>query len=136
MEIIIQRESSLDPNEFKDVLIRSTLGERRPIENMNRIRLMCEQANLIVSARHNGRLIGIARSISDFTFATYLSDLAVDEAYQKQGIGKKLIAFTQAEAPEATLILLAAPKAISYYPKIGMEQYEYCFLLKPNESLQ
>lgn len=87
--ITYQVENDLDPVEFRDVLIRSTLGERRPIEDAERISLMCKNANLIVTARGaDGKLLGVSRALTDFVYCTYLSDLAVDVAYQKQGIGK------------------------------------------------
>lgn len=90
---------------------------------------MLEHGNLIVTARENGKLIGIARSLTDFVYCTYLSDLAVDEKYQKMGIGKELIKQTKLLTPNAKLILLSAPKAINYYPKIGMTRHEQCFVL-------
>lgn len=127
-DIIFQVEEKLSPEEFKSVLIRSTLGERRPIEDNERLEQMCKHANIIVTARKDGQLIGIARSLTDFGFCTYLSDLAVDVAYQKMGIGKKMIEKTQAVAAQTTIILLAAPAARAYYPKIGMTQFEYCFI--------
>lgn len=119
-EIIYTVEKELDPNEFIDVLKRSTLGERRPVKDLNRIKQMCDNTNLIITARMDDKLIGIARSVTDFAYCTYLSDLAVDENYQKKGIGKKLIEETKKQTPLATLILLSAPAAVDYYPKIGM----------------
>lgn len=127
--IIYTRENVLDVEEFKSVLIRSTLGERRPVDNHERLTKMVGNANLIITARENDLLIGVARSLTDFAFCTYLSDLAVDVKYQKGGIGKELIRRTKLEAPDAKLILLAAPAARGYYPKIGMTQFEYCFML-------
>lgn len=97
---------------------------------------MCENANLIVTARLNGKLIGIARSITDFSYCTYLSDLAVDTEYQKKGIGKKLIEETKKKAPQANLILLSAPAAVDYYPKIGMKKHNYCFILNDIKELK
>lgn len=129
MNIIYTVENYLDPSEFIDVLNRSTLGERRPIDDYVRIKDMCEYANLIVSARLDGKLIGIARPITDFSYCTYLSDLAVDKEYQKKGIGKKLIEQTKKQSPQATLILLSAPAAFDYYPKIGMTKHNHCFIL-------
>jgi GNAT superfamily N-acetyltransferase len=129
MEINYQQENDLDPIAFRDVLIRSTLGERRPIDDMARIEKMCRNADVIITARHEGKLVGVSRSISDFAFCTYLSDLAVDEAYQHQGIGKRMIEETKKRTPDGKLILLAAPAAREYYPKIGMTQFEYCFLI-------
>ena len=128
--IIYKVESSLDPNEFIEVLIQSTLAERRPVDDFARIKEMCENANLIVTARDNRKLIGVARSITDFAYCTYLSDLAVDKSYQKKGIGKRLIEETKKAAPKAVLILLSAPAAVDYYPKIGMTKHDYCFILR------
>jgi len=134
--IIYKVETSLDPSEFIDVLKRSRLGERRPVDDLNRISEMCKNANLIVTARMDGKLIGVARTITDFVYCTYLSDLAVDKEYQKKGIGKKLIEETKKQAPQATLILLSAPAAVDYYPKIGMKRHEHCFILKDLKELK
>jgi GNAT superfamily N-acetyltransferase len=136
MKIIYTVESSLDPIEFIDVLKRSTLGERRPIDDLERIKKMCANANLIITARFDGKLIGIARSITDFAYCTYLSDLAVDKEYQHKGIGKKLIEETKNQTPQATLILLSAPAAIEYYPKIGMKKHNHCFILNDIKELR
>jgi ribosomal protein S18 acetylase RimI-like enzyme len=131
-----QIEEKLTVEEFRDVLVRSTLGERRPIDAPERLEKMLEHGNLIVTARENGKLIGIARSLTDFLFCTYLSDLAVDEAYQKMGIGTELIRQTKLATPQAILILLSAPKAVTYYPKIGMTQFEQCYILRDVDDLK
>jgi GNAT superfamily N-acetyltransferase len=130
MEIIYKIEKKLDPDEFLTLLVESTLSERRPIGDRTRIERMCKYANLILTARHQGKLVGIARCLTDFAFCTYLSDLAVSESYQKMGIGKELIRRVKEAVPEANLILLAAPKAMDYYPGIGMTQHEGAFILK------
>jgi len=135
-EVVIQKELSLDPSEFINVLNRSTLGERRPVDDFKRITEMCKNANLIVAARLDGKLIGVARSITDFTYCTYLSDLAVDKDYQKSGIGKRLIEETKKQTPQAKLILLSAPAAIDYYPKIGMKRHNHCFILDDISELK
>jgi predicted N-acetyltransferase YhbS len=124
------RETGLDPDEFIKVLNDSTLGERRPVDNRERIIRMCKNANLIITARDNGKLVGIARSLTDFAYCTYLSDLAVSEAYQKKGIGRELVRRVREAVPEASLILLAAPKAVDYYPKIGMIRHEAAYILR------
>lgn len=129
-------ENNLDVEEFKSVLIRSTLGERRPVDNHERMTKMVANANLIITARSNGLLIGVARSLTDFAFCTYMSDLAVDAGYQKSGVGRELIRRTKLEAPQAKLILLAAPAAREYYPKIGMPNFEYCFILDDVNQLK
>ena len=131
-----QIENDLLVEEFRSVLIRSTLGERRPIDEAERLEAMLENANLIVTARDGNKLVGVARSLTDFQYCTYLSDLAVDQDYQRQGIGKELIRHTKLETSKAKLILLAAPAAIPYYPKIGMTQYEYCYYLNEVEDLK
>lgn len=130
-----KKEENISIEEFKEVLINSTLGKRRPIHELERLSKMIEFGNLIITARHNNKLIGIARSLTDFAFCTYLSDIAVDEKYQKKGIGKELIRRTKLETPMAKLILLAAPEAIPYYPKIGMRQYEFCYYLNDIQDL-
>ncbi len=129
-------ENELSLEEFRTVLVSSTLGQRRPVNEPERLRKMLEYGNLIITARDNGRLIGVSRSLTDYAFCTYLSDLAVDEAYQKQGIGKELIRQTKLAAPAAKLILLAAPAAISYYPKIGMKQFQHCYYIDDINDLK
>ena len=130
-EIIYASEPSLDPTEFIDVLRRSTLAERRPINDIATIRGMLEKADLVVTARNSsGLLVGISRAITDYHYCTYLSDLAVDESYQGLGIGRELISRTHSAAGMKTmLILLAAPKARSYYPHIGMQPHDSCWFI-------
>lgn len=114
----------------------STLGERRPVDDRERMRLMLANANLVVTAWDGERLVGIARSLSDFSYATYLSDLAVRVSHQNQGIGRELIRRTQAAGGQATVILLSAPKAIAYYPRIGMTAHPSAWTLAPMEMLR
>jgi len=127
--ICYQIVPGLAVEEFRNVLIRCTLGERRPVDDPARLKNMVAHANLIVTARDAGKLVGVSRALSDFAYCTYLSDLAVDIDYQRQGIGKELIRQTKLAAPEAKLILLSAPAAVDYYPKIGMQRHEHCFYL-------
>ncbi|WP_428303963.1 GNAT family N-acetyltransferase [Lacipirellula sp.] len=130
-EIAYQLEPQLTADEFVDVLRRSTLAERRPVEHPELIARMLEHADLIVTARNAaGRLVGVSRALTDYGYATYLSDLAVDEAYQRQGIGRELIRRThEAAGLETALILLAAPKARDYYPHIGMDRHDSCWII-------
>jgi len=128
MNIAYAVEPELAAEEFRAVLIASTLGERRPVDDLARLRTMLRGADVIVTARALGRLVGIARAITDFAYCCYLADLAVDAAFQRRGIGKRLIGETHAAAGEATmLLLLAAPAAEGYYPKIGMRHYPSCW---------
>lgn len=125
-----QIEPQLGADEFIDVLVRSTLAERRPVDDRPTIETMLRKADVILTAREAGRLIGISRAISDFAFCTYLSDLAVDEAYQGRGIGRELIRRTHLEAGLNTaLILLSAPKAQTYYPHIGMTKHDSAWII-------
>jgi GNAT superfamily N-acetyltransferase len=132
VDVTYQRESGeqVGTEAFVDLLLRSTLAERRPVDQPETIARMLAEADIIVTARLGGKLIGIARSLSDFAFCTYLSDLAVDQAHQRQGIGKELIERTHAIAGLCTtLILLAAPKAREYYPHIGMAAHDSCWII-------
>jgi predicted N-acetyltransferase YhbS len=125
-----QLEPALMPEEFIDVLVRSTLAERRPVHDLETIRDMLHNANVIFTARQDGLLVGVSRAITDFAFCTYLSDLAVDQKQQRQGIGRELIRRThEAAGLHTQLILLAAPKAQTYYPHIGMTKHESCWVI-------
>jgi GNAT superfamily N-acetyltransferase len=135
MDVSYQLEPDLLPNEFVDLLHRSTLAERRPVDEPDTIRGMLEHADVIVTARIDGKLVGVSRAISDLSYCTYLSDLAVDGAFQRQGIGRELIRRThEAAGLQTTLILLAAPKAESYYPHIGMAQHHSCWIISRRSS--
>ncbi len=134
--ITYQVEPDLGKEEFTAVLASSTLGERRPIDDPERIAAMLRYAGLILTARDNGKLIGVARSLTDFSYCTYLSDLAVDKAYQRKGVGKELIRRTKNETPAAKLILLSAPQATTYYPRIGMTRFEQCYVLDDAADLK
>ena len=128
MSIAYSLEPDLSAEEFRAVLVASTLGERRPVNDLERLGRMIRQADLLVTARDGDRLVGVSRAITDFSYCCYLSDLAVDVAYQRRGIGKRLIAETQRGAgEEAMLILIAAPYAEEYYPKLGMQQRPSCW---------
>jgi GNAT superfamily N-acetyltransferase len=119
-ELIFSTEDAPAVEEFVDVLRRSTLGERRPLHDAACMEAMVQHANLWATCRLDGRLIGVARSLTDFSYCCYLADLAVDQAFARRGIGKRLIEETRARlGPQAKIILLAAPKAVDYYPHIG-----------------
>lgn len=117
--------------QFIDLLLRSTLAARRPLDNAARVQRMLDHANLTVTAWDGGKLVGVARSLTDFSFCCYLSDLAVDESHQRSGIGRELIRRTREVAgPECSLILLSAPAAMEYYPRVGFERVENAFAVK------
>ena len=117
-------------DQFIELLRASALGERRPLEDRECMAGMANNANLTITAWAGERLVGIARSVTDFHYCCYLSDLAVDEAYQRQGIGKQLLRETQQQLkPGCKLILLSAPAAVDYYPHIGFERHPQAWLL-------
>src|SRR5215467_1534536 len=130
MQIVYGLEPELSAQAFRDILMASTLAERRPANDLERLERMLRQADIILTARDGRRLVGVSRAITDFAYCCYLSDLAVDAAYQHKGIGKRLIAETRARAGEAaTLILLAAPAAETYYAKVGMSHAASCWTI-------
>lgn len=128
--IVYAMEADLNADEFVDVLVRSTLSERRPVGDRDRIVRMLRNADLVLTARATeGRLIGVSRAITDYSYCTYLSDLAVDVAYQRRGIGRELIRRThEAAGLETSLVLLSAPNAETYYPHVGMLQHKSCWV--------
>ena len=131
MDVAYSLEPDLAVDEFIDVLVRSTLSERRPVDRPDVIRAMLDHADLVVTARIDEHLVGVSRAITDYSYCTYLSDLAVDQAVQGQGIGRELIRRThEAAGLNTSLILLAAPKAATYYPHIGMQRHESCWFIR------
>jgi predicted N-acetyltransferase YhbS len=136
LSIRYEHSRSIDQAEFVDLLKRSTLAERRPVDDPTCVKAMLEHANLLCTAWDGGKLVGVARSVTDFEYCCYLSDLAVDEAYQKQGIGRELIRLTQSRlGSKAKIILLAAPKAEAYYPRIGFDAHRSAWLLSATKKL-
>lgn len=122
--------------EFVDLLQRSTLAERRPVDDLNCIKAMLDHADLLCTAWDADKLVGVARSVTDFEYCCYLSDLAVDQAYQHQGIGRELIRLTRSRlGRKALLILLAAPKAVTYYPRLGFEAHPSAWILPATKNL-
>ena len=134
-------EPDLSADAFIGILESSGLAERRPVAHRDRIEAMLRHADIIVTARdperdpnRGGRLVGVSRAIADFGFCCYLSDLAVERDYQRRGIGRALIERTwDAAGRHTTLILLSAPAAVGYYPRIGMTKHDACFIY-PRQS--
>jgi len=117
------------PGEIIDLYKNS--GLKRPVENAARIKKMYDHSNVVITAWDENQLVGVARSLSDFSYCCYLSDLAVRKEYQKSGIGIELIKRTQeAISPQAMLLLLSAPGAMDYYPKVGFEKVTNGFIIK------
>jgi GNAT superfamily N-acetyltransferase len=134
MQVAYALEPQLGAAEYISVLNRTTLGARRPVDDPARIARMIAEADVVLTARVDGRLIGVSRALTDYSFATYLSDLAVDEQYQGHGIGRELIGRTHEACGKSTmLVLIAAPQAESYYPHIGMQQHHSCWCVPREE---
>jgi GNAT superfamily N-acetyltransferase len=112
----------------------STLGERRPVDDRRIMTDMLRHANLVVTAWDGDLLVGLARTLSDFSYVGYLADLAVRLSHQRRGIGVELIRKTRERmGPRSLLVLLAAPKAVEYYPKIGFARHDSAWTLRANE---
>ncbi|MBA2481370.1 MAG: GNAT family N-acetyltransferase [Planctomycetes bacterium] len=128
--------NDLDLDAVIDLYRASTLGERRPVDDRERMGRMLAQANLVVTAWDEELIVGIARSLSDFSYTTYLSDLAVRASHQRGGIGRELIRRTrQAAGVDTALVLLSAPAAVEYYPRIGFNQHQSAWWLRAGESI-
>ncbi len=131
MNIEYRDNASLSAEEAIDLFRRSTLGERRPVGRPDIFEGMLKNASLVITSWDGSRLVGIARTLTDFSYVAYLADLAVDAEYQKRGIGKRLIEETRRRlAPECMIVLLAAPKANDYYARLGFEHNPRAWMLR------
>ena len=135
MSINYQVNPEISVHDLIDILHKSTLGLRRPLADLEAMESMLAHANYYIGAYENGNLVGLARAMTDFVYTTYLADLAVDEKYQHRGIGKQLIKILKINIPKAKLILLAAPAAEAYYPKIGMQNHPHCYFIDDVEEI-
>lgn len=122
--IRFQYGNDLDLDQVIELYNASTLGERRPVDDRQVMSDMLRHANLVVTAWDGNLLVGIARTLTDFGYVGYLSDLAVRVSHQRKGIGIQLVQKTREKmGPKSMLVLLAAPKAVEYYPKIGFTRH-------------
>lgn len=129
-QITYSIERTITVEQFRELLVASTLGERRPVEDTERLDTMLSNATILVTAWDGELLVGVSRCLCDFAFANYCSDLAVRESHQKLGIGRELLK-RSLEAGGCKLILLAAPKAVTYYPRIGLARHPSAWTLDP-----
>lgn len=135
--ISYRRDGILDLDGMIDLYRASTLGERRPIDDRAAMADMLRHANLVITAWEGDQAVGIARTLTDFSYVAYLADLAVRESHQRHGIGKELIRITQeALGPSALLVLLSAPKAVDYYPHIGFTHHPQAWMLKGGDRIR
>ena len=120
----------ISSTQFIEILYNSTLGERRPVDDIKTIQEMLDNTDIIITATINDKIIRIARTVTDFNYCCYLSDLAVHKDYQHKGIGKKLINKVQEQLNnKCKIILLSAPNASEYYPNIGFTQHDSAWVL-------
>lgn len=118
--------------QFADILLRSSLAERRPVNDHGRLADMLRHANLLLTAWDGEKLVGVSRCATDFAYFCYCSDLAVDKAYQGHGLGTRLLKATRAMIhPKATLYLISAPAALGFYERIGLTRIDRCFAMAP-----
>ncbi len=128
--------NKLDLDEVLDLYRASTLAERRPVDDRARFAAMIENANLVITAWDGPLMVGISRSLTDFSHFTYLADLAVRVSHQKQGIGRELMRLTQVQGgPKTSILLLAAPAAADYYPRVGFSPAPRAWLLNAGQTL-
>jgi GNAT superfamily N-acetyltransferase len=128
MAIAYTIESEVAAAEMAAVFAAS--GIRRPVDDLDRIARMIANADVIACARDNSKLVGVARALADFSYCCYLSDLAVDRAYQRKGIGKRLIDLVAERIGEdSMLLLLSAPEAHAYYPHIGFDKADNAWII-------
>ena len=136
MPITLRVGNDLELDQVIELYRASTLGERRPVDDRSAMAAMLQYANLVVTAWDGDLLVGIARTLSDYAYVAYLADLAVRVENQRQGIGRILIAETRAQLGQrAKIVLLAAPKAIDYYPRIGFIQHPSAWILDAQAPL-
>lgn len=128
--------NDLQPDELIELLKATSLGVRRPLDDRSAIVNMIQYGNLTVTAWDDTLLVGFARSLTDFSFVAYMSDLAVRDSHQRKGIGRELVRLTRTELGPATrLVLLAAPAAVDYYPQLGFTQHPSAWTLDAHEPL-
>jgi ribosomal protein S18 acetylase RimI-like enzyme len=136
VEIEYRFGNQLDVGEVIELYQASTLGERRPVDDAKIMADMLHHANLVVTAWDAALLVGIARTMTDFSYVGYLADLAVRASYQRRGIGLELIRQTRGKmGPRSMVVLLAAPAAVAYYPKIGFKRHGSAWILAAKDAL-
>ena len=133
--IQFQFEKNLKLDEFIEVLEKSGLATRRPMDHPSQLKQMLENSNLVITARVEGELVGILRGLTDYCYRSFISDLAVKASFQQQGIGRLLLEKARNAAPEARLFLFSAEDAEGFYQKLGFQLHERCYQLKPKEML-
>src|SRR5690554_2339083 len=129
MKIVYRDDKMQNASDVAEVFKES--GIRRPFEDVERIQRLIDNSDIVISAWLDGKMIGVARALTDFSYCCYLSDLAVVKYYQKHGVGRKLVEMVQARiGDECSLVLLSAPDALDYYPRLGFDKADNAFVIK------
>lgn len=134
-ETVYRIGNDVDLDEVIDLYSATTLGPRRPLQDRARVAAMLRNANLVITAWDGDLLVGIARSLTDHSFVTYLSDLAVRESHQQRGIGRELIRRTREASGGIQVVLLSAPQAVGFYPRIGFGRHDSAWVLPSGTPL-
>ncbi len=128
MVVSYKVNTKVEAHQLADLFTRS--GLNRPTDDLNRVKKMIDNSNLMVTAWEGDKLVGAARALSDFGFCTYISDLAIDKEYQNQGLGHELVNEIMKQAgEESNFILLSPPETMEYYPKLGFEKCGNAFII-------
>lgn len=121
------REERISAGEYIDFLKRTDLGSQYPKERFNeRIEKLVKNVSISLVARNeDGLIVGVLFAITDFAYWLFLTDLGVDRAYVRQGIGKKLIKTAHEIAggeKDIAIYTVANENAIQFYEKLGMKK--------------
>lgn len=134
MDLRYSTTDTISAELFRDLLKRSTLAERRPVHDLECLQGMLDHADILITCWEGEMLVGVARSVTDFFYCCYLSDLAVDQNCQRAGIGTELIRRTQEKLGRlCKIILLSAPAAVDYYPRIGFTSHPSAWIMSHGE---
>mgnify|MGYP006209100733 CR=1 FL=1 len=128
LKLLIQTESWQPAMLDEYLALYHSSGIKRPLADTARMAQMFAGANLTLSVRIDGKLVGLARCLTDKAYVVYICDLLVDKAWQQQGIGKALLtAVQQATGPQVQQLLRSAPSAMQYYPAEGFTAIDNAF---------
>ena len=128
MSVTYAEEPGLGVDDYVSVLAETTMRTKRPLANRKRIGDMLAGANLIVTARQDGEILGLARCISDGAWICYCAELAVKESAQGLGIGSGIIGkLNELLGPKIGLALFSEPEALGFYEKAGLTRLDNGF---------
>ena len=91
------------------------------VSDLDRFRAMLDGADRTVVALDRARVVGFARALCDGVSNGYISMLAVDENWRRQGIGRRLVEqLMQGDAGhEITWVLRAGRDSRDFWERVG-----------------